>query len=449
MLRPVNSIAATPVSGTEGTGSTIFWSPTGDWIGFHAAGAIRKITVGGRLSLKITETADLQDADWNTQGDIIFRVSNREPLQRVRDSGGNAQPLTKLNAALLENSHRFPRFLPGGRQFLFVTRCADRANNALYIGSLDTPDVRKAMFAEARVTYVNGSLVYYRDGALVAQNFDLRTAQASGDPRVIVRKVGYSPASILAFFDVSNNGSVIVSSAADRITSRLVWFDRRGQELGTLGNPGPYQQPRISASGDRVLLEMPDPRTGNRDLAFIEVTRAILHRLTNHPSNDWFPVWSPDGTEVAFGSDRVDGRRMSAFLKKSLDQAAPETRIGDLEQPSDWLKDGWIAAADGNIRVASVKSGERVNLSTSPGRKWAARFSPDSRWLAYSSDESGRSEIYVRAFPGRPDPSAATIQLSNNGGEFPMWTNTGTEVYYMSAGNVVFAVDLRGSPPGD
>jgi eukaryotic-like serine/threonine-protein kinase len=447
-LRPVNSLTSQPVSGTEGASSTIFWSPAGDWIGFHAAGALKKIRTAGGLPVTITEISDLQDAAWNDQGDIIFRRSNREPLKRVRDSGGAPQPLTKFNEALLENSHRFPVFLPGGRQFLFVTRCADRANDALYVGSLDNREIKRVMFAEARVAYTNGSLIYYRDGALVAQVFDSRHAQVSGDPRVIVNKISYNAPSILASFNVSNDGSVIVFDAADKLTSRLVWFDRVGRELGVVGSPGQYHQPRISPSGDRVVFQMPDPKTGNRDLAFIEVGRNIIHRLTNNPANDWYPVWSPDGRQVAFGSDRIDGRTMFAFLKTSLDQSAPETRIEGFEQPTDWSKEGWIASGYGKIGVLSVKTGKSVNLTTSTGREWAARFSPDSKWLAYSSDESGRSEIYVRAFPGHPDPSATKIQISDNGGQFPLWNDAGTELYYASSGDVVFAVDTRALAAG-
>jgi len=447
-LRPIDATAARPVPGTEGAAATVFWSPNGEWIGFYAAGVIRKVRIGGGLPLTIAEASDLQDADWNAEGDIVFRAHNREPLQRVRDSGGAPRPLTKLNEGLLENSHRFPKFLPGGREFLFVTRCADRANNALYVGSLDRAEVRKVMFAEARVAYANGKLIYYRNGALVTQNFDAKTGQVSGEPKIVVNKVGYSPASILAFFNVSNDGSVIVSRAADAVTSRLVWFARDGRELETVGPPGVYQQPRISPSGDRILFQIPDPKTGNRDLEFIELGRNITHRLTNHPANDWYPVWSPDGKQVVFGSDRVDGRTMFAFLKTSLDQSAPESRIEGLEEPSDWSKDGWLAGGNGKLWVGRVKGGDFVNLTTSSAREWNARFSPDARWLAYSSDESGRSEIYVRAFPGRPDPSAAKLQVSNEGGEFVMWNDAGTELYYGSSGDAVYAVDARALAAG-
>ena len=139
---------------------------------------------------------------------------------------------------------------------------------------------------------------------------------------------------------------------------------------------------------------------------------------------------------------------MSAFLKTSLDQSATETGIEGLEEPTDWSKDGWIAAGSGKIVVGSAKGGQRVSLTTPPGREYAARFSSDSKWLAYSSDESGRSEIYVRAFSGRPDPSAAKIQVSDSGGEYPMWNETGTELYYMAAGSVVFAVDTSALAAG-
>ncbi len=442
-LRPINTITARPLAGTEGAAPTIFWSPNGEWIGFHSAGAIKKIKVTGGIPLTVAETPDLQDADWNSQGDIIFRARNREPLQRVRDSGGAPQPLTRLNATLLENSHRYPKFLPDGKRFLFIARCADPMNNALYIGSLDTPDVQRVMFAESRVIYVNGSLIYYRDGALVTQRFDLRTGRVSGDPTVIVGKVGFSPASILAYFNVSNDGSLIVSSAADGVTSRLVWFDRNGDELGTVGAPGPYTQPRISPAGDHVVFQMPDPKTGNRDLYLIEVGRDIMLRLTDNPANDWFPVWSPDGKQVVFGSDRLDGRRMLTYLKTSLELSAPETNIEGLVSPSDWSKSGWIAGGDGNIWVGSVTGGARVNLTNPRELEWAARFSPDSEWLAFSSNESGRSEIYVRSFPGHPDVSARKLQISNHGGEYPMWNESGTELYYVAGGDVVFSVNTR------
>jgi Tol biopolymer transport system component len=139
---------------------------------------------------------------------------------------------------------------------------------------------------------------------------------------------------------------------------------------------------------------------------------------------------------------------MFAFLKTSLDQSAPETRIEGFEAPTDWSIDGWMASGTGTIIVGAVTGGARVNLTNPPGREWTGRFSPDSKWLAFSSDESGRSEIYVRAFSGHRDPSASTIQISNNGGEFPMWNESGGELYYVSAGDVIFSVNTRGLASG-
>jgi len=194
----------------------------------------------------------------------------------------------------------------------------------------------------------------------------------------------------------------------------------------------------------------------NRDLYFIERGRDIRHRLTNNPANEWFPVWSPDGRQVAFGSDRVDGRTMFAFRKMALDESAAETRIEGFEEPSDWSRDGWMAGTRASeatkgrkIQVGPANGGERVNLTNTPGSEAAARFSPDSKWVAYSSDETGRSEIYVRPFPGHADSSPARVQISDNGGEYPMWNETGAELYYLSAGDMVFAVNTRALAMGN
>ncbi|HWD00366.1 MAG TPA: protein kinase, partial [Candidatus Sulfopaludibacter sp.] len=156
-LRPVNAVSSHIVAGTEGAGRALFWSPRGDWIGFYADGAMKKIKAAGGVPFTIAEVTDVQDADWSPLGDTIFRTRNREALLRVRDSGGTPQPLTQLNAALHENSHRFPQFLSDGKRFLFVTRCSDRANNALYIGTLDSPKVTRVMAAQSRVFYSNGT----------------------------------------------------------------------------------------------------------------------------------------------------------------------------------------------------------------------------------------------------------------------------------------------------
>jgi Tol biopolymer transport system component len=447
-LRPINAVSAHALEGTEGAGATIFWSARGDWIGFFASGAMKKVRVTGGLPISIAEMPDLQDADWSPQGDIIFRMRNREPLMRVRDSGGTPQQLTQLNEARRENSHRYPQFLPGGKRFLFVTRCSERANNALYIGSLDGPDVTRIMPAQARVFYFNGALLYYLDGALVSQNFDIRTGQVSGDPAVVVAKVGYRAASIQASFRVSSDGKVIVSRIGDDLTARLVWFSRSGQEIGTTGPPSPYHQPRLSPSGDRLLFNMPDPKSGNRDLWFIELKRDITYRLTTNVANDWYAVWSPDGKQVIFGSDRLDGRTMVAFIKTSLDQDAAEVRVEGLTQPADWSRDGWISGGDGDLWIARIKGGKPFEFVATPALEFEPRFSPDSKWIAYSSDESGRPEIYVQPFAGAPASPATKIQVSNNGGEFPVWNASGTELYYMSSDDAIYAVDTRGLPAG-
>jgi eukaryotic-like serine/threonine-protein kinase len=444
-LRSVNSVQARALEGTEGTGTTIFWSPNSEWIGFFSGGAMKKIKVSGGPAFTIAEMRDLQDADWGPGGNIIFRPTNREPLQRVSDAGGAPQPLTLLDEARRENSHRFPQFLPDGRHFLFVARCAERANNAAYMGSLDSKELKRVMPAQSRVSYIPGALLSYRDGSLIAQQFDVKSGKLSGEPIPVVSKIGYMAPSIYASFRASTSGKLILYGTNDGVTSRFVWFGRDGEELGTMGGMGAYNQPRLSPAGDRLAFDMPDPRTGNRDVYYMEIGRDITHPLTSNVANDWYPVWSPDGKQVMFGSDRADGRTMLAFLKTSLDESSPEIPFKGLDQPTDWSRDGqWILAANHSIWAAPVQAGDKFQVAGGKGSDFGARFAPDAKWLAYSSDESGRSEIYVRRFTRQSAEAGEKIQVSINGGEYPVWNSAGSELYYMSGDNSIYGVDVRG-----
>jgi Tol biopolymer transport system component len=176
-MRTLNSVDAHVLPGTEGATASV-WSPDAKWLAFFVSGKLKKINPGGGPPQTIAALPGFQDGTWGPGGEILFRTDNREPLSLIRDTGGSVKPVTKLNAALKENSHRYPQFLPDGRHFLFVSRCADRAHNTLYVASLDARDLKRIMPAQAQVRYVPSSngqtdlLFYYRDGALVAQAFD-------------------------------------------------------------------------------------------------------------------------------------------------------------------------------------------------------------------------------------------------------------------------------------
>jgi Tol biopolymer transport system component len=453
-VRPFESADARRLSGTEG-GETPIWSPDGRWIAFYADGRLKKVSVSGGQPQTIAALPGFQEAGWGSKGDIIFRPGNRQALFRIPQSGGNPTAVTQLNAALAENSHRGLSFLPDGRRFLFTSRCAVPENNALYIASLDSPGVRRVMSLQSKAVFIPGmndgpsALLYYRDGGLEARPFDAEREGFTGDAQPVIADVDYNAVGIRAFFEAAADGRVIVVQPSGAGDSQLTWFQRRGEQTGTLGAPGDVLQPRISPRGDRVAFTRPDPRTGNRDVWTIDVSRGIAANLTVHPANDWHAVWSPDASQLVFGSDRGGVTDSRIYVKGAADSGAEESVLHDGPgMPTDWSRDGrWITVGGTGVQVVAA-SGDRKAFTfvDTPFRDGAARFSPDGKWIAYVSDETGRFEVFVRPFAEAPADTGRKIQVSDRGGDYPVWRSDGNELYYMSGNFTIYAVrtnDLR------
>jgi Tol biopolymer transport system component len=363
--------------------------------------------------------------------------------------------LTTLDPSRSENSHRAPQFLPDGRHFLFTSRCSQRESNALYIGSLDSTGVTRVMPAQSRVAYAPapsggpGTLLFYRDGALVGQRFDVESATLQGEPVPVFDKISYVAASIQAGFRVSADGRVVIVEQAGANDNRLAWLNRDGTEAGTVGPPGDYLQPRISPSGDRVAFTKPDDQSGNRDVWYTELSRGITARLTTNAANDWYPVWSPDGKQLVFGSDRDGGTGLPAYLKKAIDVGSDEVKVPNAngDPPWDWSRDGrWISSTgnDADIWVKPAgNDGKPFQFLATPFIEAGSRFSPDTKWIAYVSNETGRDEVYVRPFTGGPASAEGKIQISSAGGDFPAWGADGLELFYMSPEFDIEAVSIR------
>ena len=231
-VRALDSVRSIPLEGTEGSRGPV-WSPDSRWIAFYVDGKVKKISPSGGSPQTITEVAGFQDAAWGARGDIIFRVSNRTALFRIRESGGPPEQITELDAKLTQNSHRGPVFLPGGLTFLFTSRCGQRDNNALYVGSLDSRTVKRLMPIQSEIRYIRssnskfGSILYYRDGGLVARRFNSETQELSGDPVPVVDDVDYNAAGLGISFGASSDGRVAILRRFGTGHTRLTWFDRQ------------------------------------------------------------------------------------------------------------------------------------------------------------------------------------------------------------------------------
>ena len=452
-VRPLDGIDARQLPGTEGAIGAVAWSPDERWIGFFAGGKLKKISPSGGPSQTIGTIPGFQDAAWGTSGEIIFRATNRAALHGISDTGGEPKPITKLDAARGENSHRFLQFLPDGRRFLFTARCADRDNNALFVGSIDSPQLMRIMAAQSRVRYVPGdsgrpgTLLFYKDGALMAQPFALDRMTLEGEPEPVYDKVSYVAASIIAGFNASDDGRTVIVEGAGANDNLLTWFARDGTGQSALGAPGDYLQIRLSPSGDGVAYTKPDDRSGNRDIWYTDIARGITAPVIVNSANDWFPVWSANGKELLFVSDRDGSSGGRPFLKKSIDIDGEEEPVPEgAAAPWDWTRDGrWFSSSgDGNIHVQRAGTSEKpVDFLVTSFIEFGGRFSPDGKWITYVSNETGRPEVYVRQFLGVPATAEGKLRVSNNGGDFPTWGPNGQELFFMTADFGIYSADTR------
>jgi serine/threonine protein kinase len=453
-VRSISEANAHALPGTENA-SDPFWSPDSRWIGYLADGdgKVRKVSPeGGPPQTLFAIATAFQEPQWAGKGEILYHPNNREPLFRISESGGTPVQVTTLDKARTENSHRGLQMLPGGRRFLFVARCADRAMNALYIGSLDTGTTKRLGPMDSIVRFAalpganRGRIFYHRDGSLVARTLNLATEQLEGEPTVILNSIGYNPTGLATAFNISSDGRTAIWRDSTGDLPRFVWYSRTGERQGELGDPENRIQVRFSPDGARVVYAGVDPQTGNRDLFMMDVARGIPQRLTDNVANEWYPAWSPDSSRIAFVSDRPDG---GTFLKAATNAAAAETRIYASAEgtPEDWSRDGhWIAGVNspGSLWVADAVPGAKpvTILPPSRARNDGIRFSPDTHWIAFVSDESGQPEIYVRKFMGETITPEA-IRLTRGGADYPVWNPKGGELFFVTRDLTLWSVDTR------
>jgi Tol biopolymer transport system component len=447
-LRSLAATTAQPLAGTEGAAFP-FWSPDSRSIGFFADAKLKRLDLGGGAPQTLAAAPAGDGGTWNADNVILFAPAAISALVRVPASGGEAVAVTQLDR---QRRHAFPFFLPDGRHFLFLAPGHTDASG-IYLGSLDSPDAHRLTYGENAGAYLStGWLLWVRAGtrSLVAQRLDLERMALTGVPVTLADPVAVHDLDATSL-SVSAAGLVAYrTGGANR--RQLAWFDRAGRALGPLGAPddNDLNAPRVSPDGHRAAVH----RTvqGNADIWLLDGTRTS--RFTSDAARDRFPVWSPDGSRIAFDSNRRGPRDL---YQKSSGGAGAEELL--LESPQDkavldWSADGrfvlytsidpqtgydlWVLPTDDERKPWAF-------LKTSFNERWGA-FSPDGRWVAYMSDESGQMEIYVRPFgedaSGAARGASAQWQVSTSGGVYPRWRPDGQELYYLGPRSEMMAAPI-------
>jgi serine/threonine protein kinase/Tol biopolymer transport system component len=448
-VRPLNSLEPRALPGTD-EATMPFWSPDGRSLGFFADGKLKTIDVTGGPPHVLCDAPSGAGGTWNSNGTILFAPSPTSALFSVSaTAGGPPTPVTHVDGSRQEISHRFPVFLPDGRHFLYLVQ----SPTTIAIGSLDSKQTKRLLRADAKALYAPpGYLLFVRQSALFAQPFDATRLELSGDSFRIVERLSTVPSLGHAAFSVSDNG-VLAYRTADITSTQLSWFDRNGQPAGTVGDPGAYLQISLSPDEKQVAIEQLDAQLTS-GVWLADTGRGVSTRVTFDQQSAGDPVWSPDSRQIAFYSERKGPGSRDVFLKSlTAGKEAPVLESRERKVPHAWSRDGHFLAYaqvggpaySGGVDIWILPlSGARKPFPflVSPFYKSHAQFSPDGRWIAYDSDESGRFEVYIQAFRG-PGGPGEQVRVSTNGGAQPRWRQDGEELFYIAPDGALMAAEMR------
>jgi Tol biopolymer transport system component len=453
-LRSLDSTAFRALAGSEG-GAGPFWSPDSTTVAFATAQEIRKIALAGGAVQRVCALPrpGVNGGTWSQHGTIVFSTgADTSTLFQVSAAGGEAAPLKALDKARGETSHRFPQFLPDGRQLIVTITSSETANAGLFVLALDASGERRRILPdESRTLYASGQLLAVRDDVLTSRPFDASRLVASGEAVPIASKVAtWATVRSFGWFSASANGRLAWFPARSR-ELRLAWLDRRGEPLGTLGEPATYGQLALSPDGRRVAVEIQDAE-GQYDIWLFDVARGLSSRLTTDSTSEREPVWSPDGSRLAYSTIAADGENILVKDLSGPQPAAPlpggagaAANVRDI--PENWSRAGntllymtlgaertfWALPMDGQQKPEQLMAGH-FNLDE-------PHLSPDGRWLAYVSTDSGRFEVYVAPFRR----TGERLRVSDNGGGQPRWRGDGRELLYLTTGGAIASVSVRDS----
>jgi Tol biopolymer transport system component len=448
-LRSLNAESSHALPGTDGA-SLPFWSADSRSVGFFANGKLNRIDIDGGSAAVLANAPYGRGGAWSRDGTLLFVPYPASPIFRLSAPGGEVAAVTKVESPQ-QGAHQFPQFLPDGRHFLYYVVGAP-GTNGVYVGDLGGSETKRVLDADTAAVYAApGHLLFVRRGTLFAQDFDPVRRVVAGNPFPVAEHVAASGS--YAALSASGTGPIVYRTDSGGGQRQLAWLDQAGKQVGTVGDAdssgAPTGGPSLSPDG-RVLALFKFVQ-GNMDIFLVETARGGLNRFTADSADDIFPIWSPDAADIVFSSTR--NRSLDLYLKPASGIRSEELLLASpqIKAATDWSPDGrflmfltadpksgfdiWALPMTGERKpfpVVQTKANERL-----------AQFSPDGKWIAYESDESGRYEIYVQPWSGSGGTAGGKVPISTNGGAQARWRHDGRALFYVALDERLMTVPIR------
>jgi Tol biopolymer transport system component len=442
-LRALDSLQVRPVPGTD-EAAFPFWSPDSRYIGFFAQGKLKKIAASGGPVQSLCEVSSGYGGSWNRHNVIVFSpaAGTGVAIRRISATGGVPSDVTKSRGA-----STYPVFLPDGHHFLYVFRGESADQNGIYLSSLDGTENRRVMLDVSSVVIAAGRMLFVRENTLMAQPFDSMSGQAVGEVLPVAEGISTTPVLGYSPVTVSETGVLVYESGGEVGRNQLVWYDRGGKLLGAVGSPSRVLDPAISPDEKSILFRRTSDTTV--DLWLWDLSRRTEQRLTTDAPINTAPFWSPKGDRMVFASARSG--TIDLYQKPTSGTGKDELLVtsDNLKQPTQWTRDGrfivysendpktkrdiWVLPMDGATK------GKPVPFLRSDFNEYQGQLSPDSHWMAYTSEATGQPEVYVRPFP----EGEGQTKISIAGGEQPRWRGDGKELFFLGADGKMMAVSVK------
>jgi serine/threonine protein kinase/Tol biopolymer transport system component len=457
-VRAIDSTEGKPLPGTEGA-TLPFWSPDSRWVGFFAIGKLKKIEASGGHTETLCDAGVGTGGAWSRDGVILFAALGGVGLSRVSSAGGEVTSVMRPDSARAETNYTNPCFLPDGTHFLFSIFSGLKESRGIYLGSLDGGLKQRLIGDDSNAVYApsgsgGGFLLFGREGALMSQPFDPIARQLTGEPYPVSESVGIvfdgTAAVSRRNVSASDNGVLVFDPILKRQRNQLIWVDRAGRKTRSLEGADNTTSLWLSPDDQRFIVTRFDFQSANNDLWLSDVTGGNVTRFTFNPANDQSPVWSPDGSRVVWASNREGLFHLYEKAASGAGQDVLLLKSDYFKFPTDWSRDGRFiiyrqihpkTKYDVWVLPVGSPSGDQKPFAflETEANEAAAVLSPDGRWLAYASDESGTYEVYVQNFP----EGGGKRQVSTAGGIGPHWRSDGKELFYHGPDGKLMAATVK------